>query len=403
MGQRGGHRVGWHQSRGSPTGHCLTGHCLTWHFPTRSSPTHHGPAHASPRRHHVEIANAQQGPADGIGQPGSGVGYPTIDVVIGAHNHIGGEASHQRLGQPDRQRGHDVDPMRRQPGAQHRHRDDHPTGQPGHLGVNLHHLLVGEYVGSADVEHPAGGVGHVEHRHQIKQHVTDGDGLAPGAVHPLGHHHHRQHLHQAAQHLETGTARPDDDGGAQLGHRHRPGGQNLAHLVATGQMRRQAFGRPKTPEVDDATHPGSRCGITNVGRTAAVGVGKVGSIAHGVHQVVHRVSTGERCLQRRHVEHVTAHHLHGIEPRQARQIARGAGHAHHLMAGSQKLAHQPTTHVARGTNHHGAQRRAAGDRGVGHVSPNSATAGASSRRRGAPVRGLISTRMARQWASPSSQ
>ena len=51
-------------------------------------------------------------------------------------------------------RRHQTHPERGETGAQHRDRDDHPAPQSGLFGVDLHHVLIGQDVGSADLQRP---------------------------------------------------------------------------------------------------------------------------------------------------------------------------------------------------------------------------------------------------------
>ena len=81
------------------------------------------------------------------------VGNHGLDRVV-VHHDLVDEAVDQGSGEIGRDRRHETDPQRRQPRTQDRHRDDHPLPQPGDLGVDVHHLVVRDDVGTADLEHP---------------------------------------------------------------------------------------------------------------------------------------------------------------------------------------------------------------------------------------------------------
>ena len=66
-------------------------------------------------------------------------------------DHLAGEPLDERAGDRRGDRGDEVDPVRRQPRAQHRGRD-HPPFKAAHPGVTQHQLAVGHHVRPADLE-----------------------------------------------------------------------------------------------------------------------------------------------------------------------------------------------------------------------------------------------------------
>ena len=102
------------------------------------------------------------------------------DGVV-AHDDLVLETVDQRTRQPDGQRRDQAHPVRRQPRRQHGNGHDEARPQPRDVRVELHHLLVGDDIGPADLEHLAERAGFVEHADEVGEHVTDRDRLAARA------------------------------------------------------------------------------------------------------------------------------------------------------------------------------------------------------------------------------
>jgi hypothetical protein len=224
--------------------------------------------------------------------------------------------------------------------------------RPSTLGEGVHHLAVGEHVGSTDLEHPSIGPALAEDADQVGEHVAHGDRLAAG-VDPPGRHHRRQDLDQVAQHLERRAARPDDDGGAQLGARHRARRQHLPNLVAASEVGRQ-LGRlvvAEPAQVDDLVEAGIGRSVSDVGGHLAIALLPVAVPADRVQQVVHGAGPGARVGQGLGIGGVAAHHVDRALPLLGVELGRGTDHCPHPMAGGDQLGNQPSSDVARCAEH----------------------------------------------------
>ena len=101
------------------------------------------PRDGSPRR------GESQGELERLAEAERPMGYERVDLMVG-HHHFVPQRIDQRDGDRGGERGDQADPPRREPWAEKGHRQNEPTGQSHDLGVGLHHLDVGEHVGTAD-------------------------------------------------------------------------------------------------------------------------------------------------------------------------------------------------------------------------------------------------------------
>ncbi len=236
-------------------------------------------------------------------------------ILGGGGHHLGAQALHQGPGDLRRQRGHQPDPPRRQLGGEQGYRDQQAAAQTGLLGIDLHHLGVGEHLRSAYVEHPGLGGAILDRSAQHLEDVTHRHRLATGA-HPLGGDHHREHLGEGAQHLERERTRTDDHRGPHLGGGGGAGGENPPHLVATVEV--AGAGAPlvtQRTQVDDPPQAGILCGGTEVGCGATVEADEFGTRRHGVHQVHGGIAADQGLLDGALIERVPTDHLDPVAPR----------------------------------------------------------------------------------------
>ena len=121
-------------------------------------------------------------------------------TLVGNH-HLVLERVDERPGDGDRQRGDEAYPQRRQTWGEDRYGGDEASRQAGDLGVGLHHSLIRENVGAADLDDMVILDRGTETGDEVLDDVADGDWLAQGP-NPRRRDHHRQHLGQVAEHLE---------------------------------------------------------------------------------------------------------------------------------------------------------------------------------------------------------
>lgn len=216
----------------------------------------------------------------------------------------------------------------------------------GHRRVALHHVAIGEYVGSADVEPTAHIRRHRRAADQVVQDVADGDRLDPGAE-PAWGDHYRQAVGQVPQHLERRRAGPENHGRAQ--HRDRYAGcqQNLADLAPGIQVRREflAF-RVEPAEIDDARYaglPGRRRERQGVMPVACL---EPPAGAEGVDQVVGDVHAVHRPPQLPRVPGVRLHDLDLVVPGPIAEPAWVPCHRADPEAGLEQLRHEAAADVA---------------------------------------------------------
>ena len=195
-----------------------------------------------PAGRHVEVAD----PLQGIGEA------PRAGRIGSQRDHLAGSrrsrttTSFTRLSTSGRARpagsGRDeADPVRREAGREHRHRHDHPASQAGHLGVDVHHLAVGEDVGPADLEDPAGASGSRRARRRGSRARRGWRSAGSGCGRPTSGSPSPAAPRRGARSIsKRGAAGADDDRGPQLGDRHRPVGEDPPHLVAAAEVGREA-------------------------------------------------------------------------------------------------------------------------------------------------------------------
>ena len=176
-------------------------------------------------------------------------------------------------------------------------------GSPATLGVGLHHLGVGDHVGTADLDHAIDGLGILERRSEVVEDVANRNRLTLRA-HPAGCDHRRKHLGEVAQHLERDRPRPDDHRCSELGGRRAARGEDLAHLVAARQMRGECVAASHAAEIHDAAAPGGVGGVARIQRGDRFGRGEVAAGADGVDEVADRVAPFEGRSEGAGIEHV---------------------------------------------------------------------------------------------------
>ncbi|EOY45544.1 putative integral membrane protein [Streptomyces lividans 1326] len=281
------------------------------------------------------------------------------DVVLAAHDLVPQRLG-ERAGDGRRDRCDQPDPVAGQPGGQHRHRQDQPSGQLGDAGVALHHLPVGQDVRAADVEGPGHLPRHGRAAHQGAQHVPHGDRLDAG-VDPAGRDHDRQPFGEVAQHLEGRRPGADDDRRAQHGRGHAGGQQDAADLGPRAQVRRQFAlrhpGRGQAAQVDDAPHACRGGALGEGARRPPVGRLEVVATTQRVHQVVGHIDALHRPRHRVGVGHVAPHHLGLAGPRMVAQPVRGAGQAPHPVSGVEQFGHETPPDVSGRAGDQAAQAR----------------------------------------------
>ena len=202
------------------------------------------------------------------------------------------EALGQGPGHRRRLVGDQTDPERRQPGGEDRHLEDEPPAA-GEGGVALHHHLVGEDVGAADVV--AAGR-QAQRRDQVPDHIGQGDRLAAGR-HPAGADHDRKPVDQLAQDLEAGCCRRRSRWRpAARPCRPRPAGCGRPRGGSRGGRWRPARALARGPPRYDRPAPPRSAASPGEGRGA--GAVLPGEVAHArlhrVHQVIGRLALVQR-------------------------------------------------------------------------------------------------------------
>ena len=267
-------------------------------------------------------------------EPALGVGNVVGDVVLARHAVVL-QRRDDRHGELARNRCDEVDPLRREPGRQHRQRGDRTLAQARLEGVPVHHLAVAQHVGAADVERTVDLGGQRRRSDEVVEHVTDGDRLDEVA-HPLRRWHVRQHLGEVPDHLERCGTRADH--GARLERRSRNArrDQNLPHLGATAKVSAQLCEGNvgvKTPEVDDAFHTGGLRCRSNVARRGQFRALEISPGPHGVHEVVGDIDSLESSRQCRGIAEVAGYHLDPLGPRHVANAGSVSHENPHLVPG----------------------------------------------------------------------
>ncbi len=234
--------------------------------------------------------------------------------------------------------------MGRRLGGEHRHRDDDAAAQPGHLGVTLHHLDVGEHLGPADVEGAVDVVVEVDRLGQVPDDVAHSDRL-DAVVYPPGRDHRRQALGEVAHHLERRRPRTQDDRRLKHGCGHLAVEEHLPHLQAGGQVIGQFSFWVQAAQVDDPFHPGVLGCLGHVGGRPAIDLDKVGA-SQRVHQVVDDVDALHRRFERLGLGDVTLGHLNRVPPGHVAQLGGGSHQASHSVPILDEARRKPSADVA---------------------------------------------------------
>jgi hypothetical protein len=259
------------------------------------------------------------------------------------------EALDQGAGDPRRKGSDQTDPVRREPGREHRYRDDAAAGKTGHLCVLLHHLLVGQDVGSSELDDPGLGRGG-ERGTEGRDHVVHGDRLAPGS-HPRRRDHHREDLGQVTKHLERDRPGADDHRRTELDDRRRTVGEDLPDLVPGAEVggERRIVRRAEPAEIDDAGDPcGGGC-ITEVRCGGSISVRESGFTVHRVDQVERGVASFQRGFERCTVERVRLDDLDVCPPGMESEAGRIPGHAADVVSGVEECRNEAPADVPGGT------------------------------------------------------
>jgi len=215
------------------------------------------------------------------------------------------------------------------------------------VGVALHHLLVGEHVGPADVERPVHVRGEVGRVHEVVQDVANRDGLDAG-LHPDRCGHHRQPLGEVAQHLERRAAAPDDHGRLEHRRRDTAGDQDLPDLLPAAQVRAQLLVlRDEPAQVDDPLHTGVHGRLGEGPGRPSVELFEVVALPDRVDEVVGDVDVAQRLPDDGEVEHVRVRQLHAVRPRLVTQLDQLAGPRADGEPGIEKLRDQTSPDVPR--------------------------------------------------------
>ena len=226
------------------------------------------------------------------------------------------DAGVDRRGQPQ--------PQARQARRQQRNRDQ-PPAEPALPRVLAHDVAVRDHVRPSHLEPAPLAVRQVEHRHEIRHEVGEGDGLGRRA-HPGRADHDREPLDEDPDQLEREAAGPEHDAAPHLDDGHRRRAQHLAGLVPAAQVPREPGLGPEAADVDDAADSGRPRRRPEVAGRVAVLRLEVGAAPHRVDQVVGGVDARERGLQRGRVEAVAVDGL-VAEAQSAREGRRPARHA----------------------------------------------------------------------------
>ena len=166
-------------------------------------------------------------------------------------------------------------------------------------------------------------------------------------LHPAGRHHRRQVIDEVAHHLVGGGACPDDDAGADLGHRDGAGTQLLAGLHARDEVLGVRVGRDEPAEVDDAPDAGARRRRREVRRRLEVDAAEVLAGGHRVHEVVGGVDTGQGGVERVGRQRIGLDDL-GTLPVPRLEHAAAARSGAHAPAARQEFGHEIRADVAAG-------------------------------------------------------
>ena len=239
-----------------------------------------------------------------------------------ADEHLGAQSLHQRARDAGVDRGHEAQPVRRQPRREHRYAHHQRRAPPGHGGVAAHHLAVAEDVGAAELDLARRVPRRVGERRQGADDVADRDRLG-ARVDPARADHRRQAVDEVAQDQERGAAGADDHRRARVdgvGHRARPGSPRPPRGCAGARSRRPP-GRRGRRSAPRRRRCAARAKASAPARSRC-GEAAIAAAAHRVHEVVGDVDALERRRERGLVEDVALDDL-GL----ARAASRGSGRA----------------------------------------------------------------------------
>ncbi len=223
------------------------------------------------------------------------------------------------------------------------------------LAVLAHHLLVGDVLGPAGVQHLARRFVDEGHAHHVLEQVLQRDRRRL-RLHPLRRHHQRQVVHQVADHLVGRRAGANDDAGPDLGDGHRAAAQPLAGVAARHQVLGVGLVGHQAAQVDDAAHAGSGRGGSEVLGGLQVQAAEVAPGGHRVHQVPGGVDALERSTQRRRLQRVGLDEL-GTGPIARLQHLQVARRRPHREAFARQTGHQVAAHVPGGAEDEHTPRR----------------------------------------------
>ena len=201
-----------------------------------------------------------------------------------------------------RHRGHQPQPVGRQPWRQQRHPQD-ARALADDLAEREHHLLVTHVLGTAGIEDTAHRRRLVGDAYQVVQQVLERDRRRL-RLHPLRRHHQRQVVDEVAHHLVCRGTGTDDDARADLGDRDTGRPQHLAAFRAGPQVLRIRAFRHQPAQIDDALDAHGGRGIGEIQRGFAVEASEVPAGGHRVDQVVGDATARQRVGQACRLERV---------------------------------------------------------------------------------------------------
>ena len=185
-------------------------------------------------------------------------------------------------------RGHEIQPVRRQAGSQVRHVDDAAAAKTTRARVGRDHLAIRRDVGAADLVHAGLDVGRAD---EVADHVGERDWLERGA-NPAGTDHEGQALGEVAQHLERDASRSEHDRRAQLDDRNVFARERGTDFLAAHEMLRLGVVSEPT-EIHDAFDAGRGGGSSATFRQLAIAIAEVAG-AERVHEVVGDLASATR-------------------------------------------------------------------------------------------------------------
>ena len=278
----------------------------------------------------TERRAARTASSNPVGPPGGGP--IAAERVVLVADRVVDEAAHQGAGDTRGDRRDEADPQPGQPGSEHRDRHDEAAPDTRGLRIALHHLGVGQDLGTSDVEGPVGRGRQVGRAHEVVDDVVHGDRLDL-VVDPPGRDHGRQPFGEVAQHVEGRGAVAEHDPGLQHRGRHGRVEEDLADLHAGGQVLGQVAAGVQPAEVDDPARCPRR---PRLPRNPAPSCGRVATklalSVHRVQQVVGHLDPVERATEVVGGGGVTLDHLHVVGPGPSLEAGAAAGEDPHRPA-----------------------------------------------------------------------